>query len=121
MSASRDILQGMQEHLGFGRVCKIKNKYYELKFCQTDCIKLFNFIYRNATFKLQRKYDKFLLIDKQYYFWTKDEDSIIIKHLKERNTKQLIKLLPTRNYKAIQARKNYLRKSYNESSKNCKS
>ena len=120
ISASKNILQDIRDYLGFGRLNKIKNKYYELKFCQSDCIKLFAIIYKEATFKLERKYNKFLLIDKQYHFWTKHEDDIIIEHLNERNTKQLISLLPQRNYKAIQARKNYLRKLHNDTSTNSK-
>lgn len=82
---SKDILQDIYDYLGFGAIKKIKNKYYELKFCQSDCIKLFNIMYKDSAFKLERKYNKFLLIDTQYRFWTEDEDAIIIKHLTERH------------------------------------
>ena len=120
VSASYHILKDIHEFLGFGVLSKIKNKYYELKFCQSDCIKLYNIIYNNANFKLDRKHNKFLLINTTYKFWSKQEDDIIIKHITERNTKQLIPLLPNRNYKSIQARKNLLRKLHNDTSKNNK-
>lgn len=42
-------------------------------------------MYKDSAFKLERKYNKFLLIDTQYRFWTEDEDAIIIKHLTERH------------------------------------
>lgn len=120
ISASKDILVGIHKYLGFGSVKKIKDKYYELKFCQSDSIKLGQIMYHDAEFKLERKYKKFLLINTQYRFWLPQEDEIILRYIKDRNTKQLIDLLPNRNYKAIQARKNHLRKIYNESSKNYK-
>lgn len=119
ISASKCILQDIHKFLQFGHLNKIKNKYYELKFCQSDCIKLANIIYKDANFKLERKYNKFLLIDIQYHFWSQKEDNIILQHIKDRNTKQLIELIPNRHYKSIQARKNYLRKLHNVSAKNC--
>lgn len=120
VSASPSILRDIHNFLQIGKFSKIKNKYYELKFCQSDCVKLASIIYTNANIKLDRKYKKFLLIDRHYYFWTENEDQIILKYIEERNTKQLIRLLPNRSYKNIQARKNYLRKLYNVSTKNCK-
>jgi len=112
VSGSKQILDDINNYLGFGRVNKIKNKYYELKFNQKDCIKLFNIIYSNCDFKLIRKYNKFLAIDKdsKYKFWTKHEDKIILKHINKRDTKHLLNMLPGRNLKTIQARKNYLRR-----------
>ena len=111
VSASQQILDDIHNYLGFGKVKKIKNKYYELKFCQTDCIKLFDIIYKDATFKLQRKYDKFLKISSDYKFWTEEEDAIILKHINKKQTKNLVPMLPNRNLATIQARKNYLRKN----------
>lgn len=119
VSASQKILKDIHNYLGFGKLNKIKNKYYELKFCQSDCIKLYNIIYKDANFKLNRKYKKFLQIDSRYKFWTQEEDNIIIAHIDEKNTKNLVNLLPNRVLSTIQARKNYLRKKY-DSKKNCK-
>ena len=119
VSASKQILDDIHNYLGFGNVKKIKNKYYELKFCQTDCIKLFNIIYKDAPFKLQRKYDKFLKISSDYKFWTEEEDAIILKYINERQTKNLVPMFPNRNLATIQARKNYLRKN-SDSKKNYK-
>ena len=115
ISASKQILDDIYNYLGFGIVRKIKGKYYEIKFCQTDCIKLFNIIYKDATFKLERKYNKFLQINSDYKFWTKEEDNIILQHINDRNTKDLIPRLPNRNLSTIQARKNHLRKIINDS------
>lgn len=120
VSASPFILQDIYNFLQLGKISKIKNKYYEIKFCQSDCIKLANVIYKDANIKLERKYKKFLAIHQDYHFWSKTEDQVILDHIKERNTKQLIPLLPNRNHKTIQARKNYLRKKHNAPTKNCK-
>lgn len=119
-SASRRILEDINNFLGFGTLRTVRNKYYELKFCQSDCLKLYDIIYKDANFKLERKYNKFLLINSSYKFWTSDEDQIIYNNINSRDTKCLIPLLPLRNYKAIQARKNYLRKKCNASTKNSK-
>jgi hypothetical protein len=119
ISASKKILSGFQKYLRFGNLRKIKNKYYELSFSQTNCLKLFTILYKDAEFKLDRKYDKFLLIDTKYKLWSKLEDEKIVSCLQQRDTKQLISILPDRSPKAIQARKNYLRKIHtNVSSKN---
>jgi len=118
VSASQQILIDFQNYLGFGNLRKVKDKYYELTFSQTDCLKLFNIMYKDAKFKLDRKYNKFLLINNKYKFWSKLEDDIIISYLNQRDTKNLITLLPNRSPKAIQARKNYLRKIYNVPPKN---
>lgn len=115
ISASKQILEDIHEYLGFGNVNIVKNKYYELKFCQTDCIKFFNTIYKDATFKLERKYNKFLQIDSRYKLWTKAEDAIILKQINSRKTKNLVPMLPHRNLATIQTRKNYLRKMINDS------
>ena len=72
---------------------------------------MFDIIYKDATFKLQRKYDKFLKISSDYKFWTEEEDAIILKHINKKQTKNLVPMLPNRNLATIQARKNYLRKN----------
>lgn len=115
ISASKPILEDIHEYLGFGNVNIVKNKYYELKFCQTDCIKFFNTIYKDAPFKLERKYNKFLQIDSHYKLWTKAEDDVILKQINSRKTKNLVSMLPNRNLATIQTRKNYLRKIINDS------
>lgn len=120
ISASKQILEDISIYLDFGSLNKVKNKYYELKFCQSDCIKLSNIIYKDAPFKLERKYNKFLQINSQYKLWTKEEDDIILKQINDRNTKYLVSMLPDRNLSTIQTRKNYLRKKIYDSQKNCR-
>jgi intein/homing endonuclease len=118
VSGSEQILKDIQKFLGFGTINKIKNKYYEIKFSQSQCVKLKIIMYKNATFRLERKYQKFVNINSTYKLWSKKEDDIILNKIDERNTKQLIPMLPHRTPKTIQTRKNYLRKQKNEITKN---
>jgi hypothetical protein len=109
--ASKPMLEYIKNRLGIGRLRCFREKYYELSFSQSNCLKLYDVMYKNENcFKLERKYEKFLKIHTDYKFWTKEEDSIILEHIKDRNTRQLFTLL-NRAPKAIQSRKNKLRKN----------
>lgn len=103
VSASRQFLEYIKNRLGFGNIRIVRKKYFELQFSQSNSLKLFNIIYKNSDcFKLLRKYEKFLKINSNYNFWTKEEDDIVINHYD--NLKELQKLLPKRTKIAIECR-----------------
>jgi hypothetical protein len=67
ISMSINIIQDINNYLGFGRIRQKKTSkgksYYELIFCQSDTLKLKKIIYKDPnSIKLDRKYQKFLLI-----------------------------------------------------------
>jgi len=107
--ASQQMLIDVQQRLGMGIIRCLRGKYYELRLCKSDCLKLADIMYYNPNhFKLQRKYDKFKEIHINYKFWTPEEDAIILKYIHQRDTKSLTKLLPNRALSSIQVRKNKL-------------
>lgn len=104
---SEKFIDYIKNRLIFGKKYKRKtrngNDYFELKFNQIECIKLFDIMYYDKNcFKLQRKYDKFLKIDIQYHKWSKDEDEILKTFF--HNKEKLISMLPKRTWSAIDSR-----------------
>lgn len=115
VSASKNFLEKIKYKLGFGLLRIVRNKYFELRFNQSDCIKLFKIMYKDPNcFKLLRKYNRFLAINKNYFYWTIEEDIYLINNYNNKNT--LTKKLSNRTWLAIQARK---RKLKNEGRINC--
>ncbi len=102
--ASKKYLEYIQKRLNFGKIRTVRKKYFELKFNQRECLKLYEILYKNKSgFKLDRKHDRFLNIDANYNFWTKEEDEILFKFS---NKEDLIKNLPNRTWESIKTRKN---------------
>lgn len=104
---SEKFVDAIHKKLSFGKKYKRKtvkgNDYFELKFNQIECIRLFDIMYSNKDcFKLFRKYEKFLKIDIQYNKWSKEEDEILKMFFNDKN--KLISLLPKRTWCAIDTR-----------------
>lgn len=115
ISASKDFIFGLQKVLGFGKVRCVRNKYYEIVFCQSSCLKLKEIMYGENKFCMYRKFIKFTNINHTpEILWTKEEDNIIEQNI-HTPVKELIRILPNRTKSAIATRKKKFR---NESFKN---
>jgi hypothetical protein len=109
--ASKPFLDYIQKRLGFGYVRTTRKKYFELSLSQQNTIKLKDIIYKNKdAFKMQRKYNKFLLINHMPNCWKKEEEKIL---LSSNDISILQEKLPNRKLTAIKARKKQLEKLQN--------
>lgn len=118
VSASRQFLEYIRNRLGFGRIGIVRKKYFELVFNQTLSLCLFDIIYKNQeSFRMLRKYEKFLEINKTYFLWTKEEDAILLINL-DKKKKELIQLLPNRTWQSIITRKNNKKREIRKNSIN---
>ncbi len=106
ISASYEYLKYIRDRLGFGVLRKIKNKYYELKFCQSESLMLFEIMYKNNCYRMERKYKKFLKIKPQARKWQPKEIEILIQYNKDKD--KLIELLPNRTWESIKTKKNLI-------------
>lgn len=118
VSASKGFLLDVQKLIGFGCIREThKGKYFSLDFSQSNLLKLKDLIYSNpASVVLDRKYNKFLKINHIDRCWSQKEDDLLLKHLNTK-IKEIAHLFTNRSDKAIQARKNTLRKKYGKDKK----
>lgn len=106
--ASRPMLDYLQNRLGMGSIRCLRGKYYELKFCQPDTVKLGKIMYEEpCCFKLQRKYDRFQEISTNYIWWTESETQIMLDNI-HLPTRKIAELLQGRTKVSVQSKKNKL-------------
>lgn len=103
-----------------GRIRKHSSKKcYYLEFSQNDTLKLKDILYKDChTFKMIRKYEKFLnIVHIPNNIWTKKEISLLKKNI-DKKISVLEQLLPSRTRTAIQTRKQRINNAIRTNNKN---
>lgn len=111
VSASRQILDYIQNRLGYGKVrVTHEGKYYCLEISNKHLIDFRNLLYGDNLVIMKRKYDLLQKVElKKDRSWTKEEDQIVLDNINLKS-KFLVELLPNRTFYSVKARANYLAK-----------